>query len=117
MKKIKIKGFLKSEEQNYIFDTNGFYDKGILKYEDNDVLVSLDIKNNEMIRTTNSYELVFSFKRGVKTINVLTLKDLSQTIEMSLKTLDILIKDGYYYVQYELNEDELFTFELFYEYL
>lgn len=117
MKKVKIKGFLKSEEQNYVIEAQGFYDKGILKYEDNDVLVSLDIKNNKMIRTTDSYELVFSFKRDVKTISMLTLKDLSQTIEMSLKTLDIFIKDGYYYVQYELNEDELFTFELFYEFL
>lgn len=117
MKKVKINGALKSEEQNYNFEVQGFYGDEILKYEDNNVLVSIDMKNNSMIRSADSYDLFFKFEKNRKTTNVLKLKDLDQTIEMSLNTLDILQKDGYYYVRYELNEDEIFTFELFYEFL
>lgn len=114
MKKVKIKGSLKSEEQTYSFESDGIYEDGILKYQDNDVLVSIDVKNNSMIRSTDSYEIVFNFEKNKKTSNILRLKDLNQTIEMSLKTIDLLVKDGYYYVQYELNDDELFVFELNY---
>lgn len=117
MEKVKIKGFLKSEEQEVSFDVLGFYGSGVLKYQDGDVMVSIDLKNNCMVRTASSYELIFNFKQHEKTVNVLKLIDLNQTIEMSLNTIDLLIKDGYYYVQYELNDDELFTFELFYEFL
>lgn len=117
MKKVKIKGSLKSEEQNYSFESDGFDEDGILKYQDNGVLVSVDIRGKSMIRSTDDYELIFKFEKNKKTINTLKLKDLNQTLEMSLKTIDLLIKDGYYYVQYELNDDELFEFELFYEFL
>lgn len=117
MEKVKIKGSLKSEERNYSFESEGFYEDGNLKYQDGEVLVLVDTRGKSMIRSTDNYELVFKFEKNKQTINILKLKDLNQTLEMSLKTIDLLIKDGYYYVQYELNGDELFVFELFYEIL
>lgn len=117
LEKVKIKGSLKSEERNYSFESEGFYEDGNLKYQDGEVLVLVDTRGKSMIRSTDNYELVFKFEKNKQTINILKLKDLNQTLEMSLKTIDLLIKDGYYYVQYELNGDELFVFELFYEIL
>lgn len=117
MEKVKIEGSLKSEEQNYNFCLFGLFDKknNILKYMDNDINVVIDMTNNKMERVCASYKVEFSFNKEQTTVNKLILNDIGQTIQLALKTIDILINDGFYYVEYELNDDEIFTFELCYE--
>lgn len=113
--KIKIKSKLKSNEDNYEVLCNGELINDIIKYMDNDVLVEIDLINNIMKRNSKNYELIFNFLKGEETRNVLNLKDLEQTIDMSLYTIDIIKRNGYYFINYELNGDELFEFELLYE--
>ena len=113
--KIKIKSKLKSNEDNYEFLVDGEISNDIIKYIDNDVLVEIDLVNNIMKRNSKDYELIFNFSKEEETNSVLNLKDLEQTISMKLYTIDIIKKNGYYYINYELNDDELFAFELTYE--
>lgn len=117
MESIKISGSLKSCEYEYQIDAVGCFDGENISYKDNNIYVSINIKSNIMKRIGNDYEVIFKFKKDKKTTNTLSLKDLKQTIHMPLNTLDILAQDGHYYVKYELNDDELFIFEIFYEYL
>ena len=112
---LKIKGCLKSNENNYSFESNGNINNNIIKFNDNDILVEIDLDNNKMVRKTSEYILNFIFKKDQKTINSLILKDINQSIDMDLYTVDIININGYFYVNYELNDDELFEFELRYE--
>ena len=114
-RKIKLFGYLKSNEKKYEFSTIGQINNEIILYQDNDVNFKFDIENDIMKRIHNDYELEFVFVKNSKTINQLRLKELNQTIDMDLYTIDIVKKDNYYFVSYELNNDELFEFELNYE--
>ena len=114
-KQIKLNGFLKSNEKNYDFSLFGEINNQIIAYRDNDVDVEIDLVNDVMKRFHEDYEIEFRFVKGVKNINQLKLKDLDQHIDMDLYTIDIIKKDNYYFVSYELNNDELFEFELNYE--
>lgn len=112
---LKIKGRLKSNEREYIFETFGDIKDNIITFNDGDILVKLDLNDNKMIRKTLDYELNFIFLKDQKTNNSLFLKDINQVIDMNLYTIDIINQEGYFYVNYELNNEELFFFEIRYE--
>ena len=113
--KLRINSKLKSNEKDYEVMCDGEINNDIIKYMDNDVLVEIDLVNNIMKRNSKDYELIFNFLKDEETSSILNLKDLEQTINMKLYTIDVIKKEGYYFINYELNDDELFEFELNYE--
>ena len=112
---IKIRSKLISSENNYEVLSVGTINKNIISYVDNDVLVQIDLSDNIMKRTSDDYELILNFFKGKETSSILNMKGLGQNIDMKLYTIDIIKSEGYYFVNYELNDDELFKFELVYE--
>lgn len=83
-------------------------DNNIIKYEDNDSKVIMDINKDRLIRTSKEKYMVLDFKQELVHI---TMKDINYDISLRIEVKSIKKEDNYYKVLYVLENDE-FNFEL-----
>ena len=83
-------------------------DNNIIKYEDNDSKVTMDINKDRLIRTSKEKYMVLDFKQELVHI---TMKDINYDISLKIEVKSIEKEDNYYKVLYVLENDE-FNFEL-----
>lgn len=83
-------------------------DNNIIKYEDNDSKVTMDINKDRLIRTSKEKYMVLDFKQELVYI---TMKDINYDISLKIEVKSIEKEDNYYKVLYVLENDE-FNFEL-----
>lgn len=83
-------------------------DNNIIKYEDNDSKVIMDINKDRLIRTSKEKYMVLDFKQEL--VNI-TMKDINYDISLKIEVKSIEKEDNYYKVLYVLENDE-FNFEL-----
>ncbi len=83
-------------------------DNNIIKYEDNDSKVTMDINKDRLIRTSKEKYMVLDFKQELVHI---TIKDINYDISLKIEVKSIEKEDNYYKVLYVLENDE-FNFEL-----
>lgn len=83
-------------------------DNNIIKYEDNDSKVTMDINKDRLIRTSKEKYMVLDFKQELVYI---TMKDINYDITLKIEVKSKEKEDNYYKVLYVLENDE-FNFEL-----
>lgn len=122
MSRVKISTLLKSLEDETKFIGNGILNDNKLKFEDNGVIVSLTFKNDEEIlfkRTTNDYTISMTFKNKLTNNGIYDIKSDSMQIPIEVSTENIIIKEGYICIVYELvlggHNQGKFTYEIWYE--
>ena len=115
MRQVKVIGKLLSPEKTIKFNADGFFDNNVLKYVDDNVNVEFDLENDILIRKNEDYEIKFNFKKDEATKNTLKLVDMKEIIQLNLYTIDLVKTEDSYYVRYELNDDELFEFQIDYK--
>lgn len=110
-KNIEIK--LITNENNIIQSIEALVNGNIIKYNDNDINVTLkkDNDNIVMIRENNEYRLKFKFNKSKKEIGSYLLKENNILFDLEILTKELIIDENKIYILYELNE-EIREFEL-----
>ena len=114
--KTNIKVFIQNNEEKLSFKYPAIYikNKNIIKYQEKDKTnVTLDTKNNILIRENNNIYMEYIFKKNKISNNKLIIKDLNKELKLKLKTHEIINKDKLYKVKYEIIENnENFVYEV-----
>lgn len=117
--KTKIKVTIKNKEENLINMYNAIYieDKKIIKYQETDKTnVTLNIKDNILVRENNKIYMQYTFIKNKVTKNRLRLKEISQSIIMDLKTINIKKEKKNFEVKYKLlDSNDIFTYKVIVE--
>ena len=113
MAKINIEIKLKTDEQNIIQNIEATVNGNIIRYNDSNIEVTVkkDKNNITMIRENNEYRLKLKFNKNKKEIGNYLLKDNNMLLNLEILTKELIIKEDYIYILYELNE-EIREFEL-----
>ena len=112
MSKIKISRILNKEK----FTFNGIKSKNIIKYKDKDMLVKIDISNNiSLIRENEEYKLELIFNSENESSGSYYLKKYNKKINISVNVNQLEIKENYFFINYNVEDNEQFDFKLEYE--
>jgi len=113
MGKIKIIATLESSETNIENISNGTKEDNIIKYEEPDsTVVTLNTKDNILIRENQSLLMTFRFDENEITENKMSIKELNQELIIMIKTVSIICKENYYKVEYEIIDNDKFKYIL-----
>lgn len=114
--KIKIKVKIKNNEQNLKNIYTAIYqkDKEIIKYQELDkTKVTLNIKDNILIRENNFMYMKYIFLNNNISIGDILLKDINKSVKVNIKTKKIIKNSNKFLVKYELLDgNEAFEYEL-----
>ena len=121
MSKVKILATIKDNENILKVDTMGILNDNKIVYYENDTRVVVFINSNNIIleRKNNEYGIKLEFnpqltKEGLYDINLNCMQ-----VELSTYTNEMIIKDNYIYIDYDLYMDHnlngKFIYELIYE--
>ena len=106
--KIRIKTIVtnKSLNEENSFETKGILSNNIITYYENDIKMSLDLKERVLKRRTNDYEIILDFLKK-KCFYIMN----NNTITLDIKVNEI---NDEFYVDYEI-EDNRIVYNLNYE--
>jgi hypothetical protein len=113
MGKIKIIATLESSETNIKNTIEGTLEENIIKYEESDnTTVTLNTKDNILIRENQSLLMTFKFDENEITENKMFIKEVNQELIIMIKTQNIICKKNYYKVEYEIIDNDKFKYIL-----
>jgi len=111
MGKNKIKVILESSETKNTNNTTATIEDNNIKYKEPDATnVTLNTKDNILIRENEKLLMEFNFDIDKITENTLYVKDLKQTLIIIIKTMNIICKKNYYKVEYEIIDNDKFNY-------
>jgi len=114
MPKLNIKTIITFSDQKITENLTGFIESGIISYqENNNTYVYLDINRHELIRENNELSMKYIFSENEITKGNIFLKDLSQNIELDIKT-NLIEKDSHKFKVDYMIEKDTFTYEVIY---
>ena len=116
--KINIKVYIENNDEKIVFDCNAIYlkDKNIIKYQEKDKTnVTLNIKDNILIRENKEIYMQYKFIKNKSSKNKVLIKELNKEIEeydindlikeqleVVINTLELINREDCYEVKYEL---------------
>ena len=113
MKKFNIKVNIESTETNTSYNAVAIIEEDMIKYiEIDNTNVILDIKNNILNRENEKIKMKLEFNIEEITINEIYLKDLNSTISIMVKTKEIIKRDKFYKVEYEIIDNDNFKYSI-----
>ncbi len=113
MEKVTIKVKLSSTEEIFEVEAKAELDSDILKYyEDEFTKVEVDFKNNILRRSNNQIKMEFVFDTTNITDNIMFINDIKDELYFKIKTNSIEKNDKYYKVNYEILDNDTFTYEV-----
>ena len=112
MKK-KALTILKNNDKIYENNLNIIFKNNILIYKENDFSVKLEIKNKKvlLIRENNDIYSEYLFDKKKSSLKY-SLKKNNLNTNIPIKTKELIIKNDYILINYEIN-DEIFKYEIF----
>ena len=112
--KIKVRVLIENSniKEEFIYKAIYLYDKDIIKYQEKDKTnVTLNRKDNILIRENNNIYMEYKFNKEHTTDGILLLKDIDKEFLLIIKTLLLEKSDNKYKVQYKLVETkDIFTY-------
>lgn len=108
-----------NELKKTITNTKGIKLNNQIKFKENDILVTITIKNNtiEMNRSCSEYNLNLLFEKNKILVNDYNISNLG-CIKLKVETLELNIQENLISIKYYLeidNEKQLFNYNLKYE--
>ncbi len=105
MKKVLIKAKIISKDDCQIYEGEGKYDpkKKIIKYQDQNALVTLFINDDILLRETAEIILSYKYKENSENDFEIYLKDTKRCGYVKLKTYQIKRNDNKYEVEYNID--------------
>ena len=111
MKKIKINVLLESSETNSKITSIAEIEENTIKYSESDgTIVTLNIKDNILIRENEKLLMTFEFNKSKITTNEIFIKELKQILTTMIETKNIICKNNYYKVEYEIIDNDKFKY-------
>lgn len=108
MPKIKINVKLCNKEEKREWNVVGIIQEKILKYKEDDTIVTLDYEKHILNRDNKELKMVYNFKKKQGTI---TIKENNQIIEIPIETKNIKRKGNDIRIEYQI-EDEVFIYQV-----
>ena len=108
MPKIKINVNLCNKEEKREWNVVGIIQEKILKYKEDDTIVTLDYEKHILKRDNKELKMVYNFKKKQGTI---TIKENNQIIEIPIETKNIKRKGNDIRIEYQI-EDEVFIYQV-----
>lgn len=107
MAKRKIKISLKNSDEVIESELSALIIDNTIKYIDNDIIVSINIDNDYIImkRENSEYQLILEFKNKRKTTGSYLLKENNIQFDLEILTNDLIIKDEFISIVYEINNE------------
>lgn len=121
MKEAEVIAILHTPGNGIINQTTGTFDKesNVLTYCETDedkTLVKFDFNKLLLYRENENLEMTYEFKENETTKNSVTVKELEQTLFVSITTVSIKRDDRYICIKYQVvDANEECTFEIKYE--
>lgn len=114
MAKKQIEVLLKTGEETLKLNVSALIIDNIIKYRDNDVLVSIELSDDYVVmkRENNEYQLILKFKYNEKLFGSYLLKDNNICFDLEILTKSLNIEKNYVSIIYELN-DEIREYKLY----
>lgn len=113
---VKIKVNIKNKEKNLENIYNAIYieDKLIIKYQETDKTnVTLNIKDNILVRENNKIYMQYKFIKNKVTKNQLRLKEIDQELIIDLKTINLKKENNNFEVKYKLlDSNDIFIYKI-----
>ena len=111
-----IEVYIKNNDKKKISNYKAIYlkDKQVLKYQEDDKTnVTLNLKDNILIRENNEIYMKYIFIKNNITESNILIKDLDKNINIKIKTNKILKQDKIYELEYEIIEsNEKFIYKV-----
>ena len=108
MPKIKINVKLCNKEEKREWNVVGIIQEKILKYKEDDTIVTLDYEKHILKRDNKELKMVYNFKKKQGKI---TIKENNQIIEIPIETKNIKRKGNDIRIEYQI-EDEVFIYQV-----
>ena len=113
----KIKSELKNLTTNEItnHNSNCIVNQNKIKYQDNDTLYEIRIKNNEIIviRDNSKFTHAMQFQKDKTHKSNYLLKEPDLNLELNIKTKELDIKEDKIYIKYEILEsNNIFEYKI-----
>lgn len=120
MKKIKkkIKGYLKNPTEKIYeeINTNSIIEKNKIKYINNDIKHTIIQQKNQitLIRECKEFKNILTFSKNRSILSEYTVNQNNLTIEISVKTLELIQTQNSIYIKYiiEDNKDSIFEYKI-----
>lgn len=120
MKKIKkkIKGYLKNTTEKIYeeINTNSIIEKNKIKYINNDIKHTIIQQQNQitLIRECKEFKNILTFSKNRSILSEYTVNQNNLTIEISVKTLELIQTQNSIYIKYiiEDNKDSIFEYKI-----
>lgn len=109
---------ISSQEKSLLTNKIGLIKDNLIHYHDNDVYVLVKILDGKVLltRENNEFKINLNFEKNKAFVTEYVIKELNKRIKLETKTKELVIKDKYLYVSYDLfmngSFSDSFTYEL-----
>ena len=101
MPRIEIKATIINSEETKELKTKAILQDEIIKYKEDDTLVSIDLERHILTRDNNNYKLLYNFEDNKGSIN---LKENNKIVEIPIITKNIERKNDIFIYQVEVEK-------------
>lgn len=108
MPRIEIKATIINSEETKELKTKAILQDEIIKYKEDDTLVSIDLERHILTRDNNNYKLLYNFDENKGSIN---LKENNQIVEIPIITKNIERKNNDIKIEYAV-ENDIFKYQV-----
>ncbi len=108
MPRIEIKATIINSEETKELKTKAILQDEIIKYKEDDTLVSIDLERHILTRDNNNYKLLYNFDENKGSIN---LKENNQIVEIPIVTKNIERKNNDIKIEYAV-ENDIFKYQV-----
>ncbi len=115
--KIRIKGYLKNNEERECFDidTIAIKEKNKITYKEDDIKNTIHLNDDEiiLIRENKEFKNILIFKENKDTITQYLLKENGVNLELNIKTISLIKKDNLIEIVYMVKEtDNIYEYKI-----
>lgn len=108
---------ISNQEKSLLTDKIGLIKDNLIHYHDDDVYVLVKILKGKVLltRENNEFKISLNFDKSKASVTEYVIKNLGKTLELKTITKELIIKDNYVHVSYDLFINGSFSDSFIYE--